>query len=209
MKGGQLFIISAPSGSGKTSVVKGVMATLPGLAFSVSHTTRQPRALEENGVDYFFTDRAGFLAMRDSHAFLEWAEVHGNLYGTSQAAVRNQLARGIDIILDIDIQGARQLRENLELHPVFIFIAPPSRQELERRLIGRGTESSESIELRCRNALAEMADLDLYDYLIVNDKLDEAITMLRSIIIAERSRSRRLLSGAPANLPWMADQDWR
>ncbi len=199
MPTGQLFIVSAPSGGGKTTILKQVMADLPALSFSVSHTTRPPRQNETDGHDYYFTDRAHFKQMRDQQKFLEWAEVHGNLYGTSLNSVTEQLAAGTDVILDIDVQGARQVKEAKDLRPISIFIIPPSLAELERRLTGRAADQHEreAIKLRLANAIKEMADISRYDHLIVNDQLDEAIEMVKGVILAERSRGRRTFSGLP------------
>ncbi|WP_028584634.1 guanylate kinase [Desulfogranum mediterraneum] len=195
MSNGLLFVLSAPSGCGKTTIVRQVMATLPGLAFSVSHTTRTPRAGEEDGVHYHFVEAAEFLRIRDLEpsGFLEWAEVHDNCYGTSKAEVERIQSGGNDVILDIDVQGAAQVME--QATPVTVFIAPPSLSELERRLRQRGTEDEATIQLRLENAGEEMEHAGLYDYLIVNDDLAEAVESLRSIIIAERCRHRRTLSG--------------
>jgi guanylate kinase len=135
--------------------------------------------------------------MRGGREFLESAEVHGNLYGTSLQAVRTQLAAGLDVILDIDVQGARQVKENTEIRPVTIFIVPPSAAELKTRLTGRGTDSAETIGLRLENATAEMASLEMYDHVIINDALPEAIEMVKAVILAERSRARRNRSGQP------------
>jgi guanylate kinase len=199
MPTGQLYIVSAPSGGGKTTILKQVMADLPALSFSVSHTTRPPRQNETDGHDYYFTDRTHFKQMRDQQKFLEWAEVHGNLYGTSLNSVTEQLDSGIDVILDIDVQGARQVKENANLKPISIFIIPPSLAELERRLTGRAADQHEreAIKLRLANAVKEMADISRYDHLIVNDELDEAIEMVKGVILAERSRGRRAFSGFP------------
>ena len=200
MTTGKLFILSAPSGAGKTTLLKRVMADLPGLAFSVSHTTRLPRAGEEDGVDYHFVSRDRFEAMREQGLFLEWAEVHGNLYGTSRPAVLAQLAKGLDVVLDIDVQGAAILRNSAVIPAASLFITPPSLQELERRLRGRGTDSEETILLRLKNARVEMqAALD-YEYLIVNARLEQAIETLRAIVIAERSRGHRLPTGQPIEI---------
>ena len=197
MTTGKLFILSAPSGAGKTTLLKRVMADLPALAFSVSHTTRLPRAGEEDGVDYHFVSRDRFAAMREQGLFLEWAEVHGNLYGTSRPAVLAQLAEGVDVVLDIDVQGAAILRRSALIPAASLFITPPSLRELERRLRGRGTDSEETILLRLKNARVEMqAALD-YEYLIVNADLEQAIDTLRAIVIAERSRGHRLPTGQP------------
>lgn len=190
-----LIVLSAPSGGGKTTVLKKVMAVLPGLVFSVSHTTRPPRPGEVDGRDYYFVSRQEFLAMQEGTppGFLEWAEVHGNLYGTGRAEVERQLQAGQDVILDIDVQGALQVRNAAA--PVLIFIAPPTLAELEARLRRRGTESEDTIRLRLDNARKELALADRYDYLIVNDCLEEAIDSLRAIIVAERCRRRRSPAG--------------
>jgi len=197
---GSLFVISAPSGTGKTTILKKVMAAVAGLSFSISHTTRAPRAGEQDGVDYHFVDRDRFVAMRDAGAFLEWAEVHGNFYGTSRAAVDAGLAVGTDIILDIDVQGCRQVRAAAS-DAVSLFVVPPSWAELERRLTGRGTDGEETIRLRLANARKEMADIGHYDYVVVNDVLESAVATMIAIIHAERSRHRRTAAGAPMNLP--------
>ncbi|MBU0961372.1 MAG: guanylate kinase [Proteobacteria bacterium] len=194
---GQLFILSAPSGAGKTTLLKKVMARVPGLAFSVSHTTRSPRSGEKNGVDYHFVSVQEFQAMRDQGLFLEWAEVHGNFYGTSRPAVMKQLEQGQDIILDIDVQGAAIIAKDKTVAAVSVFIAPPTLLELERRLRGRGTDSQETIELRLKNAAWEMAAAPAYDYLVINDSLEEAASTLQAVIIAERSRGHRLPTGEP------------
>ena len=194
---GNLFIISAPSGAGKTTILKEILASIPRVSFSVSHTTRAPRQGEQHGADYFFVDRDEFIRMRDAGDFLEWAEVHSNLYGTSRQAVQSGLDSGIDLILDIDVQGARQIRER-EANPGYsIFIAPPSPEELEKRLRGRGTDSEGTIQERLQNAAREMTDMDQYDYIIINETISDAVTMLQSIIYAARSRSRRLHDGSP------------
>lgn len=192
-----LFVLSAPSGAGKTTILKKVMAGLPGLVFSVSHTTRAPRPGEVAGRDYHFVSPEEFQTMRegDPPGFLEWAEVHGNLYGTGRAGVERQLQAGRDVILDIDVQGALQVRGAAS--PVMIFIAPPSLSELEARLRKRGTESEETIRLRLDNACQELKLADRYDYLIINDRLEDAVDSLRAIIVAERCRRRR----SPAGLP--------
>jgi len=199
MKPGNLFIISAPSGTGKTTILKKIMAEVPGVVFSVSHTTREPRDGERQGVDYYFVDRRIFAEMRDSNAFLEWAEVHGEFYGTSKNAVARSLDIGLDVILDIDVQGARQIRAGGTA--TFIFIVPPSLVELEKRLRCRGTDSAATIALRLRNARREMADIEEYEYVIVNDDVDVAADTLRAIIVAARSGKRRSPYGQPLHLP--------
>ncbi len=197
---GKLFILSAPSGAGKTTILKRVMREISHLAFSVSHTTRSPREGEENGVDYFFVSVDEFQTMQQQDLFLEWAEVHGNYYGTSRPSVLEQLKLGQDIILDIDIQGAAIIARDKSVQAVTVFVAPPSLAELENRLRGRGTDSNETIELRLKNAAKEMGAAGDYDYLVINDTLEDAVSTLQSVIIAERSRGHRLPTGEPINL---------
>lgn len=181
------------------------MSIVPGLAFSVSHTTRAPRTGERDGVDYHFVDRQSFLDMRDRGLFLEWAEVHGNLYGTSLSAIDANLTAGTDIILDIDVQGAHQIRKKRKHQAVFLFIIPPSLEELKNRLSGRNTDAKETINLRLANARKELADVDLYDYVIVNDTVENAVDVFRSIIIAERCKNRRSATGQPLTIPSAGD----
>jgi len=197
---GILFVLSAPSGGGKSTILKKVMADLPGLVFSVSHTTRPPRPGEKDGQDYHFVSREDFLTIqqRDPSGFLEWAEVHGNLYGTSREEVAQQLQIGRDVVLDIDVQGAMQVVKAVD--SVTVFITPPSLVELEQRLRGRGTESEENIALRLDNAKKELSQRDKYKYLVVNDQLSDAVESLRAVIIAERCRRQRSLDGKALNL---------
>ena len=197
MNRGLLFVISAPSGAGKTTLLKRMIAQVPALSFSISHTTRQPRKGEVDGADYYFVDRLLFLEMVENQHFIEYARVHGNLYGTSRRGIEEQLRKGQDVILDIDVQGAAIMRQQESPNGVHIFIAPPALTELERRLRDRSTESDEQIGVRLRNAEIEMGEAKKYDYLIVNDQLEDAVDLLISIIHAERSRSRRLPSGQP------------
>jgi len=195
MKKGLLFVISAPSGTGKTTLLKKVMARVPGLNFSVSHTTRPPRKGEQDGKDYYFVSKAHFEEMIAGSKFIEWARVHDNLYGTSITAVRDQLDGGEDVILDIDVQGAAIIRDSAEFESVQIFIAPPSIIALEERLRKRDTEDEDVLRLRLQNARTEMEAVDSYGYLVVNDKLEEASEVLASIIIAERAKARRRPGG--------------
>jgi len=196
MKQGRLFVISAPSGAGKTTLLRGVMSSLVKVKFSVSHTTRNPREGEVDGVDYHFVSRDTFGQMIDDNIFLEHAEVHGNFYGTSHAAIEEQLQDGFDVILDIDVQGAAILREDPQVDAAFIFIAPPSLGELERRLRGRGTENEKKVQVRLINARTELLSSSKYEYLIVNSDIDEATNVLQAIILAERAKSHRLPTGA-------------
>ncbi len=198
---GNLIIISAPSGTGKTTILKKLFAQVQGVTFSVSHTTRLPRTGEQDAVDYHFVDKDVFKEMEAGNEFLEWAEVHGNFYGTSKGEVQKHLDNGLDVFLDIDVQGARQVREAAGEESLSIFVVPPSWEEQEKRLTGRGTDSAETIKLRLANAMDEMKDAGLYDYLIVNDTLEQAVDTLRSIIVAQRSRTRRDTNGTPLQLP--------
>lgn len=194
---GKIFVISAPSGTGKTTLLKRVMSDVPKMVFSVSHTTRQPREGEQDGVDYHFVDQPKFLAMRESQLFIESALVHQNYYGTSLAAVLEQLEAGVDVVLDIDVQGANILMENNSLPAAYIFIAPPNLEVLENRLRKRGSDSEETIKVRMANALGELAAQKKYDYLVVNNELEQATRLLTSIVWAERSKARRSPQGNP------------
>ncbi len=187
MNSSTLYIVSAPSGAGKTSLLKAVVETDPGIQVSVSHTTRPMRPGEEDGVDYHFVDREAFLGMVEQGAFLEHAQVFDNFYGTSEAAIREQMEQGLDVVLEIDWQGARQVRQRFG-DAVSIFILPPTPEALRQRLEGRGQDSEEVIERRMRDARAEMSHYAEYDYLIVNDLFDEAVEQLRSVIEAQRLR---------------------
>ena len=195
MAKGKLFILSAPSGAGKSTVLSRVMAQLHGVAFSVSHTTRAPRIGEQDGREYHFVSKPEFTRMIDEKQFLEFAEVHGNFYGTSRLALKQQLDQGLDVILDIDVQGARIVRESGELPAVYVFLAPPNIAELERRLRERALDSEETIAKRLTNAHNEMLAVGEYEYLIVNDNLDEAVKMFAAVILAERARGHRDYGG--------------
>lgn len=187
MKTSTLYIVSAPSGAGKTSLLKALVATDQGIQVSVSHTTRVMRAGEENGVDYHFVDQQTFSAMVERGAFLEHAQVFDNFYGTSEAAIREQMEQGLDVVLEIDWQGAQQVRRRFE-DAVSIFILPPTPEALRQRLNGRGQDSDEVIERRMRDARNEMSHYAEYDYLIVNDLFDQALEQLRAVVTAERLR---------------------
>ena len=188
---GLLIVISAPSGTGKTTLTHMLLKEFPDMEFSVSYTTRKPRPGEVNGKDYFFVDRETFERMIEEGDFLEWAEVYGNLYGTSKSQVLKALNEGKDILLDIDTQGALQVKRNFP-EAVLIFILPPSFKELERRLRSRGTDDEETIERRLKIARVEVERAPLYDYIVVNDRLEKAYEKLKSIVIAEKCRTERL-----------------
>ncbi len=181
----RLFIISAPSGTGKTSIFKKVKDLLPQLALSVSYTTRSPREGEEDGNDYFFISVNDFQTKIDQGEFLEWAKVYDNYYGTSILYIDHLKRKDKIVILDIDVQGAMQLKKINDLDAVYVFIMPPSMEELSRRLTFRKTESSQLIEKRLKNAEHEISFKDQYDYQIVNDVLDDAAEDLLRIIIKE------------------------
>lgn len=193
MTPGTLFIISAPSGAGKTTLVRALLEAEPGMRLSVSYTTRPPRPGELDGVAYHFVTTAEFMAMRAEDAFVESAEVHGNFYGTGRDWLDARLSAGDEVILEIDIQGARLVRA---AHPnaVSIFVLAPSPAELERRLRGRGDVSADSFALRVANARREMAEADCYDYVIINDRLESAVADLLAIVRSSRlvpARQRR------------------
>lgn len=182
---GRLFVITAPSGAGKTSLIKALLEDEPGLRLSTSYTTRAPRPGEQNGREYHFVDEASFLAMQQRGEFLESAEVHGNRYGTSRQVISDTLERGQDLILEIDWQGARQVRA---LYPdcVGIFILPPSTEELERRLRGRGQDAEAVIRRRLANAQAEIAHAGEFKYAIINKDFNTARQELARIVRSER-----------------------
>lgn len=192
---GKLYIISAPSGAGKTSLVKKLLAQTEKLAVSVSHTTRAKRAGEHHGVDYFFVPVDTFKDMIEHQAFLEHAQVFDNFYGTAQRSVEDNLAQGLDVILEIDWQGAQQVRKMLP-EAVSIFILPPSIEVLRQRLKNRGQDNDDVIARRMRDAVTEMSHYPEFDYLIVNDDFNTALNQLKSIIIANRllqNRQQQLL----------------
>ena len=179
---GNLFIISAPSGAGKTSLVKAIVDSAPNVVVSISHTTRQQRPGEIDGRDYFFTNVAEFKQMIEKNAFIEHAKVFDNYYGTSQASVEKQLSQGLKVILEIDWQGAAQVRKRLN-GAQSIFILPPSKAELETRLRSRGQDSEEVILRRMRDAENEISHYDEFDYIVLNDQFDQALQELTSLVV--------------------------
>ena len=196
MATGNLYIVAAPSGAGKTSLVKSLVETTPGIVASVSHTTRPPRPGEQEGVHYYFVSLAAFEAMVAEGAFLEHAQVFGNRYGTSRATVLSKLQDGVDVILEIEWQGAQQARERMP-GCLGIFILPPSRDALQQRLAGRGQDSVEVIEQRMAAALDELSHYAEFDYLVINDQFETALTELRAILIAQRQRRTAQLERHP------------
>ena len=178
---GNLYIVSAPSGSGKTTLLQHLLKSFTDLNFSVSHTTRRPRQGERHGVDYFFTDREAFSSMIARGEFLEWAEFNGQLYGTTRTFVEEHLENGQDVILDIDVQGARQVKSKMG-EATAIFVLPPSFQELERRLKARMLEPDDVIHRRLEIARGEIYFYRDYDYIIINDILENSILLLESIV---------------------------
>ncbi|HSE98602.1 MAG TPA: guanylate kinase [Blastocatellia bacterium] len=187
---GTLIVVTAPSGAGKSSLVERALARVDRLRYSVSYTTRDARGSEKNGIDYFFVSEDEFLNMRKGGEFLESAEVHGHLYGTHRATLDKITGEGFDVILDIDVQGAAQIRTQMPL-AVTVFVLPPSREVLESRLRTRNLNTAADLERRLCNAVAEVRSFRDFDYIIVNDDLDRATAALEAIIIAERHRSER------------------
>jgi guanylate kinase len=187
---GNLYIVSAPSGSGKTTLLQHLLRSFDDLKFSVSHTTRAPRQGEKEAVDYYFTDRTTFMRMVDRGEFLEWAEFNGQLYGTTRAFVEEQIGAGRDVILDIDVQGAKQVKNTIR-DATAIFVLPPSFEELKRRLTDRMLESDDVIRRRLEIAKREILYYRDYDYIIINDILENSIRLLESIIRSGTAKPRR------------------
>jgi guanylate kinase len=194
MKTGTVFIISAPSGSGKTTLTNRLLSLVPGLQFSISYTTREPRGSEETGREYFFITPGQFESMIEAGEFLEYAKVFGNYYGTAKHFLDDATRQGKDLVLDIDVQGAHQVKTKMP-EAVSIFILPPSREVLERRLRGRSqaenVTSQEVIRRRLEEAAREIEKYPNYDYILVNDQLEESIDHLQAIVLAERSKRRK------------------
>lgn len=187
---GNLVVVTAPSGAGKSSLVERALKRVDRLRYSVSYTTRKARGAEKHGVNYYFVSEDEFLRMRNSGEFLESAQVHGYLYGTNRAAIEKIMNEGFDVILDIDVQGAEQIRCQMP-DAITIFILPPSREVLESRLRSRNLNSSSDLDRRLRNAVGEVRAYKDFKYVIVNDDLDRATSALEAVIIAERHRTER------------------
>ncbi len=192
MRRGIPFIISGPSGAGKTTLYKMALERLPDVVHSVSYTTRPPRSGDVDGVDYHFVSNEVFEGMVASGAFIEYAEIHGNRYGTGRKDLEGLLASGSHVILEIDVQGAASLRKTLD-DAVYVFVAPPSIEECRERLSARGKDSTEVIERRVRVALEEISHALEYDYIIINEEVESAFEVLSSIIRAEEARTARLM----------------
>lgn len=188
---GSVFVISAPSGTGKSTLAKRLIQSLPGIIFSISFTTRSPRPGEVDGKDYFFVPEETFDRMAAEGGFVEWVEVFGRKYGTGREWLESVLARGQDVLLDIETTGARNIRTAIP-EARMIFILPPSREALEARLRGRGNDSDEQMALRLQRARHEMEQMSLFDYLVVNDDLDRAYLTLESILRANRADKARM-----------------
>lgn len=187
---GTLFVVSSPSGGGKGTLIRRVLELVDKLSYSVSYTTRGPRPNEVNGREYFFVDRKTFDEMAADGEFLEWACVHGNFYGTSRRQIAEKIASGIDIVLEVDVQGAASVRQLL-MDSVSVFILPPSFEVLRQRLCARGTDAPAELEVRLRNAPDELRQYSLFDYVIINDEVERAAGQLAAIIYAERARCLR------------------
>ncbi len=202
-----LLIVSSPSGAGKTTLCNRLLLEFTSLTFSISHTTRPPRPNEINGKDYNFVDVDTFERMVDENMFIEWAFVHGNRYGTAKSEVQRAEDAKTDLIFDVDFQGAKLIK-NQYPHAAAVFVLPPSIEELYMRLRNRGTETPQSLERRFNAALEEIGNHALFDYLIVNDKLDEAYDRLRAILLAERSKHFRMSDIAEAMLKGNAERQY-
>ncbi len=194
MNKGTIYIVSSPSGCGKTTIIRNFLKRHKNFYFSISHTTRPKRQKEKNGKDYFFVSKEEFENMIQNNKFLEWAVVHNEYYGTSKEMVLNKIERGIDVILDIDVQGAQKIKKNPDLKGydiVTIFIFPPSYKELRKRILKRGEDTEESIKIRLKNAYIELKNYNLYDYIIVNEILNKAIYDFETIINANSLKRKK------------------
>ena len=195
---GQIFVFSAPSGAGKSTIAEALMERVDGLAYSISHTSRPPRGSEQDGVDYHFITRSTFRDMIEKNAFLEWAQVHGHLYGTSLEAINKQVSGGFDILMDVDVQGGRNVKKQSP-DSVLIFLLPPSLETLENRLTTRGTDGPSVVRKRMAQASEEIKSCSWYDYIVINDDLEKAIHEAQSIIVSERCRRLRRMDWVSAH----------
>lgn len=195
---GQIYVISGPSGVGKSTIIRGLRDDTSNMVYSISHTSREPREKEKDGVHYYFVNRPTFLDMIEDGAFLEWAQVYDDYYGTAYSSIENQLNSGSDVIMDLDPQGAKNIKK---AHPesILIFILPPSYEVLEKRLRERATEEEGAIQSRLQKAHRQLMECVHYDYLIVNDILDRASSEAAAVITASRCRRARRLSEVEKN----------
>jgi guanylate kinase len=203
-----IFIISAPSGSGKSTLVNEVRQIVPGLSFSISYTTRSPRGSEQNGREYYFVTRSEFEEMLRADEFLEHASVFGNYYGTARRFLREAEQNGQDLLLDIDVQGAEQIKQKIP-QAVSVFILPPHRQELEKRLRNRSLDAEEVIQRRLITASREIENYSKYDYILVNDRLEESVQALRAILLAERLKRSGFQPSATDAAMMALAEGWR
>jgi len=188
---GQLYVISGPSGSGKSTIIQLLRKGVTGLGYSVSHTSRRPRNNETNGLNYHFVDRVTFRRMIDEDAFVEWAEIYDDFYGTSFSSLNNQVTQGRDVVMDLDSQGAKNIKEHFK-DTTLIYILPPSIEALEKRLRERDTDDAKVIGTRMAKALKEIQNCVWYQYMIINDDLHKAVRKVQSIIISQRCRKARM-----------------
>ena len=189
---GQLYVISGPSGSGKSTIIKLLRRNISGLGYSISHTSRRPRYNEHNGIDYHFVSRDTFSRMIEDVAFVEWAEVYNDFYGTSLSSLSSQLEQGFDVLMDLEGRGAKKIKERFQ-ESILIFILPPSIKSLEKRLRERAAEDENDIDTRMKKAVEELKNCAWYDYIIINDDLNKAVRQGESIIISERCRASHML----------------
>jgi guanylate kinase len=192
---GRLFVLSGPSGSGKSTLIREVRQKVPDLGYSISHTSRPPRGQEKNGAEYHFVSKENFQKMIDNGEFVEWAQVYHDLYGTSVSSLKSQITIGLDVIMDIDVQGARNIKDHFK-DAILIYVLPPSLEILEKRLRDRGTDDEQAIRTRVKKAAQEIKNCVSYDYLLFNDKLDQGVEELKAILIAERCRKSVRLAKA-------------
>ncbi len=196
--GGQIFVFSAPSGAGKSTIAEALIERFDSLAYSISHTSRPPRGAEQDGVDYHFVSESAFKEMIAKNAFLEWAQVHGHLYGTSLEAVERQMAAGSDILMDVDVQGGGNVKTRFP-DAVLIFLLPPSLEILEKRLMARGTDNPAVIQKRMAQAFEEIKNCSWYDYIVINDDLEKAVLEAQAIILSARCRTQRRMGWVAAH----------
>lgn len=188
---GQLFVISAPSGTGKSTIIEVLRERIEGLGYSVSHTSRRWREHEREGVDYYFVDREAFRRMIQEGAFVEWARVYDEFYGTSFSSLNSQTEAGLDVLLDLDSQGAKRIKAVFEESVALIYILPPSFEDLERRLRERSTDSEKEIRARMEETRSEVGESLWYDYIVVNDSLEKAVEEIKCIVLSRRCRAPR------------------